>query len=216
MKFESLCKLLGLFVFVVLSAQSHAVDRHKPFDYYVMSLSWLPEFCYVRPQERQCGKGYGLVLHGLWPQYNKGYPESCSNERISNNLVRKYNGLYPSASLAIHEWKKHGTCAGLTATDYFQLSQRLKQGFITPDSLQNLTKPLRINRNELRKRVLAANPDLKIDTLAFSCTGRGRFLREIYVCYEKNGEAATSCSPELQKRSLRSCNRADMLVRNVR
>ena len=44
------------------------------FDYYVMALSWSPSYCESHPDEdEQCAhKGYGFVLHGLWPQYDGG------------------------------------------------------------------------------------------------------------------------------------------------
>jgi ribonuclease I len=43
------------------------------FDYYLLTLSWSPTFCLTHKDDAQCsGKGYGFVLHGLWPQYAKG------------------------------------------------------------------------------------------------------------------------------------------------
>ena len=54
------------------------------FDYYLLTLSWAPEFCATNPNGRtsaECAsnKHMGLVVHGLWPQDNDGkWPESCS------------------------------------------------------------------------------------------------------------------------------------------
>ncbi|NJL42628.1 MAG: hypothetical protein HC935_03095 [Pseudanabaena sp. SU_2_4] len=42
------------------------------FDYYVLSLSWSPEYCAStsNPDPNQCSqRRYSLVVHGLWPQY---------------------------------------------------------------------------------------------------------------------------------------------------
>src|SRR5205823_211721 len=53
------------------------------FDYYVLSLSWAPTYCQTHADDRaECsGKGFGFVLHGLWPQYdNGGYPENCATQ----------------------------------------------------------------------------------------------------------------------------------------
>jgi ribonuclease T2 len=211
---HSAIKLLCLFI-LLIAAQEAPAEGNKSFDFYVMSLSWSPEFCYGRPEESQCSKGYGVVLHGLWPQYTKGYPEFCSTERISKEQVRKYDGLFPVDSLAFHEWQKHGTCSGLTADGYLDLSIKLKQSFVIPDSLQNLKKPLRISSNGLSKLFLAANPRLKSDSLAFVCNGRKRFLKEIYVCYDDKGEKAISCSYELQQRTRRSCGHSDLVIRNI-
>ncbi|MGR9036708.1 MAG: ribonuclease T2 family protein [Gammaproteobacteria bacterium] len=210
----NLIKQLLCLVILLVWAQPAPADGVGPFDFYVMSLSWSPEFCQGRPEESQCSKGYGLVLHGLWPQYTQGYPEFCGTERLSKEQAKKYDGLYPSESLAYHEWQKHGTCSGLTADGYLNLSAKLKQSFVIPDSLHKLNKPLRINADDLSKLFLSANPRLKKNSLAFSCNGRKRFLKEVYVCFDQKGENPTACSLELQKRSRRSCGQSGLVVRN--
>ncbi|SJM91601.1 Ribonuclease (fragment) [Crenothrix polyspora] len=134
--------LNSLLILAILYTSAHAAQ--KPFDYYVMSLSWSPQFCATHPKDNQCTRNYGIVLHGLWPQYNKGYPQSCSKEWIPAALIRSFPDLHPSEKLAIHEWQKHGTCSGLSPRDYLKLSQKLKQSVVTPDTLQNLAKPLRV------------------------------------------------------------------------
>src|SRR5262249_40589503 len=51
------------------------------FDYYVLSLSWSPSFCETatgNARRQQCGtRPFSFVVHGLWPQYERGFPESC-------------------------------------------------------------------------------------------------------------------------------------------
>src|SRR5689334_13733545 len=54
------------------------------FDYYALVMSWSPTHCSTPEGEddaQQCsrrdGRRYAFVLHGLWPQYDRGYPESC-------------------------------------------------------------------------------------------------------------------------------------------
>lgn len=188
----------------------------KPFDYYLMSLSWSPEFCATNPDNRQCGRGYGLVLHGVWPQYNKGYPSTCSNERISPKLVRQFPDLYPSKKLAFHEWQKHGTCSNLSPEGYLQLSQSLKQSFINPPELQNFTKPLRVSTAQLNQMILTANPKLNAEAIAFTCKDSGRFLQEVLVCFDKDGVNANACGADVKKRSQKSCGQQSFLVRNIR
>lgn len=207
--------LLSLIVLVISTAVAQA-QAQKTFDFYVMSLSWSPQFCAIRPEDRQCGRDYGLVLHGLWPQFQKGYPQTCSHKRISKELVRSFNGLYPNERLAFHEWAKHGTCSGLEPRDYLELSQTLKEAFISPPALQNLTQPLRVSADDLRKHIVDSNPTLNNEALAFACADGGRFLQEIYVCYNQRGTAAIACSSEIQRRSRKSCGQVDFLVRNVR
>src|SRR5262245_819748 len=52
------------------------------FDYYLLALSWSPTYCAERrgtAYDQQCdvrqGRPYAFVLHGLWPQNERGWPE---------------------------------------------------------------------------------------------------------------------------------------------
>ena len=65
-------------------------QQHQPgqFDFYVLALSWSPSFCQDseergREAREQCGLGrpYSFVVHGLWPQYERGFPRSASSRR---------------------------------------------------------------------------------------------------------------------------------------
>jgi ribonuclease T2 len=189
------------------------------FDYYVMALSWSPDYCATKGgnDSQQCGgaKKLGFVLHGLWPQYNRGYPQSCSSEQLSSDLKRQFPNLYPSTKLYDHEWEKHGTCSGLGAKGYLQLSQQLKDALVIPDRYQQPAKPFRATIADIRREFTRANPAVKADGLAATCSGAGRFLQEITVCYSKDGKPG-SCSPEVIKKSAQSCGQADFLVRSVR
>ncbi|MGR3711266.1 MAG: ribonuclease T2 family protein, partial [Alterinioella nitratireducens] len=54
-------------------------ERAGAFDYYVLALSWTPTWCAIEGDGRgspQCdpGQGFGFTLHGLWPQYEEGWP----------------------------------------------------------------------------------------------------------------------------------------------
>ena len=60
---------------------------HGDFDYYVLVLSWSPTHCssdagHGRGNDMQCrsGRPFGFVLHGLWPQYERGYPQACESD----------------------------------------------------------------------------------------------------------------------------------------
>lgn len=207
---------LSLVCLAILGTVAAYAATKKTFDYYMLSLSWSPQFCASHPKDSQCSRFYGIVLHGLWPQYNKGYPQSCTKEKISTSLIRSFPGLYPSEKLAVHEWQKHGTCSGLTPKGYLQLSKKLKDKVIAPDELQNLTKPLRVTSSQLNQMILTANPYLKQDAIAFSCADGGRFLQEIYVCFDKKGVAAQACGADVQRRSRLTCGRPDFLIRSIR
>jgi ribonuclease T2 len=211
--------LKGLFSLLLLASlyTPAQANQQRPFDYYLMSLSWSPQFCSTHQQDPQCSRHYGVVLHGLWPQYTKGYPQSCTKEPIPAALIHSdFADLYPSEKLALHEWDKHGTCSGLAPRDYLLLSQKLKQSVATPKTLQDLAKPLRVTKAQLNELIRTANPSLSDAAIAFSCAGSGRFLQEIYVCFNKQGTAATACGTDVQNRSRKSCGKANFLIRSVR
>lgn len=54
------------------------------------------------------------------------------------------------------------------------------------------------------------------DNITVACADGGRFLREIYICVNKEGTDAVTCSAEMQKRERRSCGQPDFLLRSVR
>jgi ribonuclease T2 len=197
------------------------VDRHVPgkFDYYVLALSWSPDYCAAKgsrdPQQCSQGKQLGFVLHGLWPQYNQGWPQNCTTEAFDAEMLRQFPDLYPSRKLYTHEWEKHGTCSGLSQPEYHSLSQTLKNNVTIPDRYQKPTKPFRTTVAELKQEFVQANPGLSSDAVSPTCSGSGRFLQEVMVCHGKDGQPGT-CSAEVLKKSSRSCGQPDLLVRSVR
>lgn len=203
-------------LFITACISSAQANLIKPFDYYLLSLSWSPEFCNTYPKDAQCSRHYGLVLHGLWPQYNQGYPQSCSTQPISISLIRRYfNNLYPTESLAIHEWHKHGTCSGLSPRNYLLLSQKLKKTMTTPKILQHLTQPLRVTPTQLKRLVQKTNPMFNATSIALSCSNDRRFLKEIYLCFNKKNQLPVVCGRDVQQRSQKSCAQTGFLIRNI-
>ena len=107
-------------------AQSHTPGE---FDYYVLALSWSPSFCALEagPDHPQCAEDadFGWVLHGLWPQYETGWPANCTTaaRNPSRSQTAAMADIMGSGGSAWHQWKKHGRCSGLTATDYFALAR---------------------------------------------------------------------------------------------
>jgi len=100
------------------------------FDYYVLSLSWSPQHCaQTRPaaNDPQCAvpRRFGFVAHGLWPQYERGYPSSCATGAAPDAaLVDGMLDIMPSPTLVRHEWAKHGSCSGLDPAGYFALIEK--------------------------------------------------------------------------------------------
>src|SRR4051794_23467005 len=80
----------------------------QPYDFYILNLSWSPEFCFTHSESPECASHSGFVVHGLWPQNNDGsYPQHCSS-RPGPSSDAEWQGLMPTASLAEHEWETHG------------------------------------------------------------------------------------------------------------
>ena len=134
------------------------------FDFYVLALSWSPDYCATSgssdPQQCSIGKKLGFVLHGLWPQYNVGYPSDCSKVQMPADVKAKFATLYPSATLMDHEWTKHGTCTGLAPEAYLTLSQQIKNSVIIPTAYRAPQQPLRVTVGQLKREIVAANAGL--------------------------------------------------------
>ncbi|MBW4564131.1 MAG: ribonuclease [Mojavia pulchra JT2-VF2] len=198
-----------------------AQNRATPgqFDFYVLALSWSPDYCAKNGDrdQQQCklGKKLGFVLHGLWPQHQKGYPANCSTQKLPSQIKQQFPGLFPSDKLYNHEWEKHGTCSGLSPVQYLALSKHLKDSVIIPTAYNRPPKPFRTTIKDLKNTFVSANSTFTTDGIAPQCSGSGRFLQEIFVCYTKDGKPG-ACSAELLQRSQKTCGQPNFLVRNVR
>jgi ribonuclease T2 len=113
-----------LILLASLTFASSATARHRnssgaepgAFDYYLLSLSWSPAFCLSDPGAAECSgpRRFGFIVHGLWPQYEKGWPEHCDvHQPVPDNVVSGVSDIMPARSLVFHEWSAHGTCSGL-------------------------------------------------------------------------------------------------------
>lgn len=195
------------------------VSSMADFDYYVLSLSWSPQYCATDGSNdtQQCslGRKLGFVLHGLWPQYETGYPSNCTDESFPSGLKKEFPGLYPSDALYTHEWEKHGTCSGLKPAEFLAASKQLRDAVAIPAAYQSPVQSFRVTVDQLKADFLAANPSLKADDLAVLCSDSGRFLSELRVCFTIEGQPRP-CSAEVLKAASKSCGQADFMVRNVK
>ncbi len=187
-------------------------DRPGDFDYYALVLSWSPSFCLSaggsHASDPQCSSSrpYAFVVHGLWPQYDKGWPSNCGSgrePRVPQQIVSDVIDTIPTEKLMNHEWQTHGTCSGLAMRGYFDLARKLYKTLTIPAKYSNLTSPLDVTVPELRRDLLAANPQLRPDEIAIDCEGNGR-LREIHICYSKDGAPARCGRNEVQGKMCRS------------
>jgi len=161
------------------------------FDFYVLSLSWSPTFCLTHPGDQQCsGKGYGFVLHGLWPQYTRGgWPASCDPQsRLSAAELAKGATLFPSPKLLKHEWSKHGTCSGLEASAYLDKTDAALGRVNIPQQLQPFNVPNSLDVQDIETLFRQSNPAMRTHGLAVIC--KGKVLSEVRVCLSKDLEFA--------------------------
>ena len=154
-------------------------------------------------------------MNGLLVAGDRGYPSDCSTVKLQENVKARFPNLYPSEKLYDHEWEKHGTCSGLTPEQYLALSKKLKDSIAIPAPYKAPEKPIRVTSTQLKQDFVAGNPSLSESSLAAYCSGSGRFLQELYVCFSTDGRP-TSCSKEIHDKAAKSCGNPDFLVRNVR
>jgi ribonuclease T2 len=154
------------------------------FDYYLLNLSWSPEFCTTHSDSPECGHGLGFIVHGLWPQYTTGdYPENCSNAPGPAN-PQAYTDIIPTASLVEHEWQTHGTCSGLAADVYFATIRRAFANVKIPSDIGAANGPSSATPDQLIADFAHANPSYPAGSIALSC-GNNR-LTAIEICLSKD------------------------------
>lgn len=189
------------------------------FDYYLLVLSWSPTHCSSdagrgRDDDLQCrsGRPYGFVLHGLWPQRERGYPEFCSaSERdVTDHNMTAALKLSPSRQLVQHEWEKHGTCAGLSQNDYFAAAALAVDSVSVPKAYRSPAQPLVTTPNAVKRAFLDANPGISDDGLSATCTRNQ--LAEVWVCLDKDLQPR-SCSAEVRKKH---CGTREVRMLSVR
>ncbi len=178
------------------------------FDFYVLSLSWSPAFCDTGGAARggsQCapGAGLGFVVHGLWPQNMHGYPSDCDSTTSSPSRIalEGTRGLYPSTGLAIHEWRMHGTCTGLSPSAYFAAVRRARDAVTIPPAFAAPAEPQTVAPIDVTRAFSASNPGLRADTMAVTC--RQGELAEVRLCFAKDLRGFTPC-PEVARDACRS------------
>ncbi|ODR89230.1 ribonuclease T(2) [Sinorhizobium alkalisoli] len=174
------------------AANTEAIPVGTGFDFYVLSLSWSPSWCKANdPQGKtdQCetgGRRRGLVVHGLWPQYERDYPENCPSQaprRVPEALGRQYLDLIPSMGLIGHQWRKHGTCSGLGQADYFAVTRMARERLTIPPDLLSTGQSRNLSVSSIESAFVKKNPGMTQQMIAVTC--EGRLLDEVRICFDK-------------------------------
>jgi ribonuclease T2 len=177
------------------SAQDRRQNAPGEFDFYVLSLSWSPSFCEAaqerggnnRSAQMQCGgRPYSFVVHGLWPQYDRGFPNYCErpSPRLARNIMTSMFDLMPAPGLIFNEWDKHGTCSGLGQRGYFEAIRKARAGVKIPDEFLDLQQAKTIAPDAIEEAFIKVNPGLSNSAIAVTCD-RNR-LTEVRVCMSKD------------------------------
>ena len=183
----------------VSHAQRSPEDNAQPgsFDFYLLNLSWSPEFCATHPGNAQCAARPGFVVHGLWPQNNDGtFPENCGGMPKPPNTAA-YLDIMPTIQLIVHEWRAHGTCTGLNPEGYFSQVRAAFRSVAIPSMFASTQiPPAMIKPSELLAQFSRANPSFPPDSFALTCGNN--FLTAVEICFDKHLQPE-SC------RAVRSC-----------
>jgi ribonuclease T2 len=163
------------------AAPAHAAN----FDFYLLSLSWSPSYCAVEGEEAdpaECSKLRGFVVHGLWPQYERGYPEFCARTERgpSRNAIDALADIMPGAGLVRYQWNKHGSCTGLSGEAYLAVLRRAYESIEIPETFAAGSASRSMSAAAVETAFIEANPGLRKNGIAVRC--KGSLLREVRIC----------------------------------
>jgi len=202
---------------VAAPAQESRPSVPGKFDFYVLALSWSPSFCAAerergRAEATQCGgRPFAFVVHGLWPQFERGFPSYCEvpAPRLARTIVDSMLDVMPSPRLVYHEWDRHGTCSGLAAAAYFETVHKAFATVKIPTAYRDLAKPITVTPDEVEDAFVKANPGLTRTAMAIDCSSKR--LREVRVCLSRDF-SFHDCAQIVQ----RSCRRDRVAMPAVR
>lgn len=176
-------------------------------DHYVLALSWSPTFCETAHRERerlQCDPSadHTFIVHGLWPNTADDEPEFCRRgmRGPSRRTVSQILDIMPSEGLVRHQWRKHGTCSGMDADDYFRTVREAYEAVTIPAGIAALREDLDVAPGVLREAFLRANPGLPEEGIYIRC--RRDQLVDVRICLTPDLEFR-EC-PNVERRRCRS------------
>ncbi len=174
-------------------------ERAGDFDYYVLALSWSPNWCALEGDARdaeQCDEDFGWIVHGLWPQYETGWPSYCPTAARppSRSVTGAQADLFGAGGAAWYQWKKHGVCSGLAAEDYYRLAREAWARVNRPEVLRKLDRTVKLPAAVVEDAFLEANPGWSADTVTITC--RDGHIQEARICLTRDLEAR-ACGPDV-------------------
>ena len=161
----------------------------------MLALSWSPSFCEAasergrsgRSQDVQCGgRPFSFVVHGLWPQYERGFPNYCQrpSPRLDRNIMTSMLDLMPAPGLIFSEWDKHGTCSGLEPARVFRNPPQGARGGENSRRFPGIVRYRTVAPAEIEDAFVKANPGLSNSAVSVICDQRR--LSEVRICLSKD------------------------------
>lgn len=205
-------KRLALLAAMMMSAGPAMSDGEPAgaFDYYVLAMSWSPTWCALEGDRRgspQCDRGFGWVLHGLWPQNESGWPSYCRTgmRDPAKSETAAMGDIMGTPGAAWYQWKKHGRCAGLSAEAYFEAARAAYDAVVKPPVFRKLDAPVTLPASVIEDAFLKANPALTPDMITITC--KSRRIQEARICLTRDFEPR-ECGQE----TARDCSLTDALL----
>ena len=152
-----------------IMAQDKRQNEPGQFDFYVLALSWSPSFCAAaserapgRAPQQQCGaRPYSFVVHGLWPQYDKGFPEYCQRDRAASSRDDRHLDARFDAGAAAHLSPMGQARHLFGARRRAPISSTIRKAralMKIPPQYLELATPLTVTPDEIEEAFVAANP----------------------------------------------------------
>ena len=189
-----------------LSAQGSREIRGGPagdFDFYVLALTWSPGFCELegaRKRREQCepAQNLGFTVHGLWPQFERGYPTECgpSGRSPSRSALDEARDIFPDEDLARHEWRRHGTCSGRSPSEFFRDVRRARELVRIPERFRSVRGDRSMTSLQVERAFADTNPGLRPDMMSVVC--RRGVLQEVRICLDRDLRGFRRC-PEVDR-----------------
>ena len=189
-------------------------EKAGDFDYYVLSLSWSPTWCALEGDARQspqCDQDFGWVLHGLWPQYERGWPSYCHTTARdpSRRQTAAMADIMGTTGAAWYQWKKHGRCSGLSAQQYLNTARAAYDKITRPEVFRKLTKNVELPAALVEEAFIKENDGLDADEITVTC--QAARIQEVRICLTQD-LTPRRCGADV----IRDCTLDDALLQSIK
>ncbi len=104
-------------------------------------------------------------------------------KEVATAVVNFILPYMPNPALIQHEWATHGTCTGLTASEYFTAVLQARATVQLPVQFTSLREKVNETPSQIEAQFAASNPSFPED--AFHALCRNHAFTEVRVCFNK-------------------------------